>query len=83
MQRDEIEQVVRREVGQVLNTTEAIPAGESLATYGLDSLRSVELTLCLEDAFELVFDDEEISLENFGDVASIVELLDTKLADRV
>jgi len=81
MDRHEIEQVVRREIERILETAPTMGGGESLAVHGLDSLRSVELTLCLEDAFEIVFDDEEISLENFADIDSIVTLLDVKLSE--
>lgn len=80
MGREEIELLVRREIQQILGDATPISGSKSLAAAGLDSLHSVQLTLCLEDAFEVVFDDEEIRVENFADIDSIVGLLQTKVS---
>jgi len=83
MDRHLIEQRVRLEVAKVLDVVPEIGGAEPLTLQGLDSLRSVELTLSLEDNFAIVFDDEDISFENFTSIDSIVELLDAKLDHRV
>lgn len=79
MDRSEIDGTVRREVDKVLGGSNDLGGSDPLAIRGLDSLRSVELTVCLEDAFDVMFDDDEILRENFMSIDSIVALLHSKL----
>ncbi|MGW7466954.1 acyl carrier protein [Streptomyces xantholiticus] len=79
MDRSDIADKVRQQVGDVLNSPAGFPDTDLLADHGLDSLASIQLTLELEDKFGFAFEDDEISLENFATIGSIVNLLDKKL----
>ncbi|MEK8174668.1 phosphopantetheine-binding protein [Streptomyces sp. M19] len=79
MDRSDIAGKVRQQVGNILNAPAEFPGTDLLADHGLDSLTSIQLTLVLEDEFELTFADDEISLEHFATIDSIVNLLDKKL----
>lgn len=70
---------VRAEVLRLLGGDAVFQDTDPLADHGLDSLSSVELTLDLEAAFGLVFEDEELAFENFATVQGIVSLISAKL----
>ncbi|MEV6044010.1 MULTISPECIES: acyl carrier protein [Streptomyces] len=79
MDRNDIATMVRHQVGDILNRPADFASSDLLADHGLDSLTSIQLTLALEDEFQLAFADDEISLEHFETIDSIVNLLDKKL----
>jgi acyl carrier protein len=79
MDRPEITDRVRGELATLINVGPSLANTDQLAEHGLDSLRSVEVTLNLEDAFGLTFGDDEISVENFASIETIVNLLDKRL----
>ncbi|MFF5858535.1 acyl carrier protein [Streptomyces sp. NPDC012751] len=81
MNRSDIARQVRHQVGNILNTPAEFPGTDLLADHGLDSLTSIQLTLVLEDEFQVTFADDEISLEHFETIDSIVNLLDKKLQE--
>ncbi|MYQ65948.1 hypothetical protein GTY92_21205 [Streptomyces sp. SID4950] len=66
-------------MGSALGKPADFPGGDLLADRGLDSLTSIQLTLSLEDDFDIVFADDEISLEHFATIDTIVQLLETKI----
>ncbi|MGW4790861.1 acyl carrier protein [Nonomuraea sp. NPDC004297] len=70
---------ISSEVGALLNRPVDFPGTDPLVDHGLDSLGSVQLTLNLEDAFGLVFEDDEISFENFSTIEGITQLIVAKL----
>ncbi|MBB4212031.1 acyl carrier protein [Rhodothalassium salexigens DSM 2132] len=43
-----------------------------------DSMAVLTVVTSLEDHFDIVFDDEDISEENFADVACLVALVESK-----
>lgn len=69
---------VKNKVLEVLNTTDEITYEENLALRGLDSLRTVELVVELEEMFNVTFDDEEMLTENFSSIDKIKDRLLTK-----
>lgn len=62
-------------LGSLLNTQEKIMAEESLSKWGLDSLKTIELIVILENEFDIVFDNNDLLLDNFGTINTIVSLL--------
>ncbi|MEK4362127.1 acyl carrier protein [Paenibacillus sp. FSL M8-0212] len=62
-------------LGNLLNTQEKIMAEESLSKWGLDSLKTIELIVILENEFDIVFDNNDLLLDNFGTINTIVSLL--------
>ncbi|MFF5563241.1 acyl carrier protein [Streptomyces sp. NPDC012623] len=74
---------MRQQVGNALDKPAEFPSADLLADHGLDSLTSIQLTLALEDEFQLTFADDEISLEYFATIDRIVHLLDTKLNEQI
>ena len=47
-------------------------------SLGLDSINAMSLIFGLQDAFDVQFEGDEISFENFQTVAKIVELIEQK-----
>ncbi|GAA0661783.1 hypothetical protein HUF15_30420 [Streptomyces samsunensis] len=81
MDRSEITQKVRKHVGALLKSPADFPETDLLSAHGLDSLTSVQLTLYLEDEFGVLFEDDELSIENFATIGSIVGILDKKVEE--
>lgn len=79
MNRDEISGIVRSQIEHMLGGERRIGDLDPLTYHGLDSLRSVDLTLNLESRFDLVFEDEDLDFENFHSVHRIVELIAAKV----
>ncbi|GAA3434174.1 acyl carrier protein [Kutzneria kofuensis] len=79
MNRDEITGIVRSRIEQILGDERRIGDLDPLTYHGLDSLRSVDLTLSLENRFALVFEDDELDFENFRSVRRIVDLIAAKV----
>jgi len=69
---------VKNKVLEVLNPADEISFGENLALRGLDSMKTVELVVDLEEMFDVTFDDEEMLTENFSSIEKITERLLTK-----
>ncbi|MEW2289178.1 acyl carrier protein [Streptomyces sp. NPDC047841] len=82
MDRVQIIEAVRECVTELIGTT-AFSDGDLLADHGLDSLAGVELTLNLEDRFDITFGDDELSFEHFSKVETIVGLIEAKLGRTV
>jgi len=56
-----------------------LPASfDPLAAGLLDSLAIEQLTTFVEDRFDVVFDDEELSAENFCSIETLAFLVDAK-----
>ncbi|HEY9771465.1 MAG TPA: acyl carrier protein [Coleofasciculaceae cyanobacterium] len=47
-------------------------------SLGLDSINAMSLIFSLQDAFDVKFESDEISFDNFQTVAKIVELIEKK-----
>lgn len=74
-----IENKIVEKLQEVLETVKEIATGEDLAGLGLDSIRSVALIVELEEAFDIMFDDEELLFENFSTLNKISERVIGKL----
>ncbi|HEX6710049.1 MAG TPA: acyl carrier protein [Rubrobacter sp.] len=58
-----------------------VPNDEPLIENGvMTSLQTVELVVFLEDAFDIIVEDEEFDEENFGSVEAIARLVESKAA---
>ncbi|MNG11496.1 acyl carrier protein [compost metagenome] len=74
--------------GTIMNTLEKIlgicdsdVANEvDLGQLGLDSLKTVNLIVELEMAFNIVFENDELLFENFSSIQKIVNQIEGKLA---
>ncbi|MCK1798981.1 phosphopantetheine-binding protein [Streptomyces sp. XM4193] len=82
MDRREIADVVRARIGELLDDARDIEDGDILAHHGLNSLLSVELTLRIEEEFDIAFEDDELSFENFETLRSITDLVAGKVSVR-
>lgn len=77
---DSLERSVRFKLAKVLAVeAEDLSATEELYTRGLDSIKTVELIVELEECFGITFSDEELLFENFATVRLIVDRIRGKL----
>ena len=53
-----------------------IDAADTLTALGIDSLKTVELMVQLEDRFGIVFQDSDLNPETLNTVQSIIELVE-------
>jgi acyl carrier protein len=77
---DQIKEIIIREVGLEM-APEEIADDEFLLGGGLnlDSVIIIELVLSLEEHFDFVFEDEDISRELFSSVKSVADFIRSKL----
>ena len=55
-----------------------IQSSDSLIKLGLDSLNVIKLIVAIEDAFGIEFEDEDISIDNWSSIDSIIMLLNRR-----
>ncbi|MBD2847472.1 acyl carrier protein [Paenibacillus sp. IB182496] len=80
MQKDNVIERVTESVTHVLEREQGqVDCLLDLSTIGMDSMRSVALIVELEEAFDIVFDDEELMFENFSTIDKIAGRVLTKL----
>ena len=58
--------------------SEELSDESDIFSLGLDSINAMTLVFSLQDAFDIKFETDEISFENFRTVADIVELIKKK-----
>lgn len=58
--------------------SEELSEESDIFSLGLDSINAMTLVFSLQDAFDIKFETNEISFENFRTVADIVELIKKK-----
>ncbi len=58
--------------------SEELSDESDIFSLGLDSINAMTLVFSLQDAFDIKFETNEISFENFRTVADIVELIKKK-----
>ncbi|MBE9166066.1 acyl carrier protein [Pleurocapsales cyanobacterium LEGE 06147] len=78
-----IEEIKQKTKDVVLNllpdiSSEELTEDTDIFGLGLDSINAMTLVFNLQDAFDIQFESNEISFENFRTVADIVELIKTK-----
>lgn len=79
MSTSSVEQTVRLKLAKVLSVAEDFSTTEELYVWGLDSRRTVELIVELEESFVILFSDEELLFENFATIQLIVDRIQGKL----
>lgn len=62
-----------KEISDIKNEEYLLSGG-----YNLDSVVIIEIISELEEIFDIIFDDEDISLENFSSVNNIVNIVKSK-----
>lgn len=70
-------------VGTLLNNQEKVGLEDQLSTWGLDSLKTVELIVLLEKEFDIAFDNNDLLLTNFKDLKHILFLLEKNINRRL
>lgn len=55
---------------------------DDLFERGLDSMKCIQLIVLLEDEFNVVFEEEELVLDNLSTVNDFIAHLKSKLTDR-
>ncbi|MFF2482997.1 acyl carrier protein [Paenibacillus sp. NPDC058071] len=76
-----IEQTIKEKIKEIL----ALPTTEldnhlELGALGLDSMKSIQLIVQLEERFSLAFDDEELLFENFSTIEKITQKINERLS---
>lgn len=75
----EMETVIMEALNKVLeNPSIVIAPGDDLGEFGLDSLRTIQLIVELEQNFDLAFNDDELMFENFSSISKIVSQIKAK-----
>lgn len=78
-----IQEIKQKTEDVVLNllpdmSSEELSEDTDIFGLGLDSINAMTLVFNLQDAFDIQFESEEISFENFRTVGDIVELIKSK-----
>jgi acyl carrier protein len=68
-------QTIEQVVASIISPDRAIEPDDFLPDLGLDSVRTVEVFVALEDALGLRFPDEALSIENFDSVRHMLRLV--------
>lgn len=56
----------------------ALENGKDLSDLGMNSVKSVELIINLEEKFNIFFDDDELLYENFSTIGNILSMISGK-----
>ncbi|WP_372009762.1 acyl carrier protein [Paenibacillus chitinolyticus] len=75
MNQTAMEAVIIEHVKQILPQQIEIEPTTKLLETGIDSMSFIRLVVLLEEAFNIVIEDEEILLENFTSVETIRNLI--------
>jgi acyl carrier protein len=68
------------EILKAILETENISNNANLIALGFDSIMAINLIVQLEEAFDVIFDDNELLIGNFSTISQIVERVESKLA---
>ena len=81
VRKDEIGNYVRELIRPMLELDESYELEDDcdLVALGLDSMKSVNLIVDIEEHFNIMFDDEELLLDNFKTISNIVNRISSKL----
>lgn len=78
--KDELLVIIENEIGDDLNMlVYDIPLDDDLFQYGIDSLNIMKVILGIEEKYDIVFDDEELNIENFITINAICHTVEEKL----
>ncbi|MNG08024.1 acyl carrier protein [compost metagenome] len=73
-----LEQLILKEVRDLLGDKANLEADTDLRTEGLDSMVMIKLIVNLEVNFDIQIDDQDLLVENFSTIGKIVALLSHK-----
>lgn len=73
---------ITNKVKEVLEIEQDIDVHQDLVELGLDSLVSVSLLVDIEEMYSILFDDEEMIIDNFSSIYKVCKLVSGKLCDR-
>ncbi len=76
--KQELKKIIANSVGENLNY-DSLTDDYQLVGNILDSMAVTNLILGIEEYFDLIFDDEDLSAESFETVHSLAELVRKKL----
>lgn len=62
---------------------ERLPEEESLSTVGVDSINFVEIVVSLEEEFHIIFEDEELLLQNLDTMKKLCAVIAGKVENAV
>ena len=80
--KDELLVIIDNEIGDDLNTSiYDIPLNDELFQYGIDSLNIMKVILGIEEKYDVVYDDEELNIENFMTISAICHTVEEKLGN--
>jgi len=74
VQNDEQTKKVLGILKDVLQLPEEPPYDSNLVFYGLDSITAVNLIVDIESEFQIMFDNDDLLIDNFATVEKIVNL---------
>lgn len=81
MNDQELISVVQKHIARLLNNDLPLSLDDNLFTAGIQSISSISLLIELENEFNIVYEDEELLLDNFSTIRLIVEKLKQKLSN--
>ncbi|MNW51526.1 acyl carrier protein [compost metagenome] len=77
---NEIHNTINKIIHEILNYNLEILNDEDLVSIGLDSLKTINLIVQLEEIYGIEFDDEELIFENFSSINVIAEHITNKFS---
>ena len=79
-QEDSVQQKVQALILEILPdvNVEELSEDDDIFSMGLDSINAMTLVTNLQETFGLQFDSQEINFENFQNIKSIAEFIETK-----
>ncbi|HIK05150.1 MAG TPA: acyl carrier protein [Trichormus sp. M33_DOE_039] len=77
---ESVKQQIQQLVSEVLPdvSPEELQDNVDIFNLGLDSINAMTLVSNLQDAFDIQLDASEISFENFQNIATIVDMIESK-----
>ncbi len=71
--RETITELIRNVIS--LDANREIKDDENLIDLGLDSIKTIEIVVELEDGFDIEIDEDDLMLDNFSTISKIIELV--------
>jgi acyl carrier protein len=84
--RDEVIQFLRRTIASLVEDPElehTLDDDQLLQAAGMDSIRIMNLLVRIETEYEIMFDDDELLLENFESIHVIADRISQKAGIRL
>lgn len=62
---------INAEINELAN----VKMDDDLRDWGLDSLKSIDIIVALENEFEIAIEDEDLLIDNFNTIEKIISLI--------